>query len=77
MNTKFFADLAERAAKTAVQVFLAQQAASGFNLIDFVQDASVLQKGALAALGAGISVITSALSRWAGDTDSASLVDGA
>lgn len=75
MNTKFFADIAERAAKTAVQVFLAQQAASGFGWIDFVQDASVLQKGALAALGAAMSVVTSGLSSWAGNADSASLVD--
>jgi hypothetical protein len=68
-------DAGERCAKTAVQVMLAQMAASGTGWVDAVQDVSTLQRGAIAALGAVASLATSALSRWAGSPASASLVD--
>ena len=73
--TRWALDAGERCLKTAVQVFLAQQAASGLDLMDWVQDTSSLQRAGLAGLGAVISLGTSALSRWAGSPASASLVD--
>lgn len=68
-------DAGERAAKTFTQVFLAQVAADGLDIIPAVQDSSSLQRAALAGIGAVLSLVTSALSRWAGSPATASLVD--
>lgn len=59
-----FKDIGTRAAKTAVQCFGAQVVASGLGVFDFVQDASLLEKGGLAALGGAAAVVWNALINW-------------
>lgn len=72
-------DAVERCAKTFVQVFLAtmsaSQVADQFGVLDAYTDVDALAAAALAGVGGVFSLVTSALSRWAGSPTSASLVD--
>lgn len=72
-------DAGERAAKTFFQVFLAtmsaSQAAETFDVFQPYTDTSTVARAALAGVGAVLSLVTSAVSRWAGSPASASLVD--
>lgn len=71
----FFKDLAERCAKTFVQVFLATMVASGTDLINAFSDVSALQAAGLAGLGAVASILFSVVSAWASSANgTASLV---
>lgn len=71
--SSFLKDLAERAVKTFVQVFLAAvPAGSIFNL-----NVSAVKGAALAAGAAVLSLVTSAISKKFGNSDTASLVDKA
>jgi len=65
----------ERAGKTFVQVFVLQMIAAGWFTVDGIQDISTPKRAGLAALGAGLSVISSALSSLFGNSSSPSLVD--
>lgn len=73
---RYALDLAERAVKTAGQAFGAQLLASGWLSIDQITDLSLVQRAGVAAVAAGLSVVTSALSRLVGGRDSASAVPG-
>lgn len=73
---RYVIDLAERAAKTAAQAFGAQLIASGWLSVDQITDLSLVQRAGLAGVAAGMSVVTSALSRLVGDRDSASAASG-
>ena len=57
-------DIGVRAVKTSIQVFAAQVAASGLGILEFVGDASTLQKAGLAAASGGLSVLWNALVNW-------------
>lgn len=76
---RWLRDAAERSAKTFVQVFLAtmsaSQVADQFAAFDAYTDVDALAAAALAGAGGVFSLVTSALSRWAGSPTSASLVD--
>jgi hypothetical protein len=67
-------DTAERAGKTFLQVFVLQLIASGWFTVEGIIDWSILQKATFAAAGAGLSVISSALSKIKGPPSTASLV---
>lgn len=67
-------DTAERAVKTFVQVFILQLVAAGWFSVDGIVDISTPKRAGLAALGAGLSVLSSALSKLVGNKESASLV---
>lgn len=70
-------DTAERAAKTFLQVFVLTLIASGWFTTEGIVDLSIVQKAALAAGGAGLSVISSALSKIKGPPSTASFVQPA
>lgn len=67
-------DTAERAAKTFVQVFVLQLVAAGWFSVEGIIDVSTPKRAGLAALGAGLSVLSSALSKAFGNKEDASLV---
>lgn len=68
MTKAFVKDTAERAVKTFVQVFVA-----GFTT-QSLTDLSAVKTLALAAAGAALSVVSSALSKRFGNKETASLV---
>jgi uncharacterized membrane protein HdeD (DUF308 family) len=67
-------DTGERSVKTFIQVFVLQLVAAGWFTMEGIIDYSIPQKAALAAGGAGLSIISSALSKLFGSPDSASMV---
>ena len=71
-----FQDAVERLAKTFAQVFLAQIVASGLDLTGALTDTSSLQRAAVAGIGAVLSLVMSAVSSWAADPGTASLIPG-
>lgn len=74
MSKTFLSDLGERAAKTFVQVFVATLLASGPLSIESVTDLSLLQRCAVAGVGAVLSILTSLASSKVGDPGTASAV---
>lgn len=71
---RFVLDLAERAVKSGVQAFLATLVAGGWFSVDAITDLSIPQKAGVAALVAALSVVSSAVSKFVGNRDSASVV---
>lgn len=69
---RYLRDIVERAAKTYVQVLIGLVLAENV-FADGTVDLSVLQTAAVAAIPAALSVVSSALSQFRGDPDSASL----
>lgn len=70
---KFYKKMAERAAKTFIQVFLVTFAAGIVN-IDVFKDLGAVQALAVSAAAAGLSAVSSALSKNFGPEDTPSLV---
>lgn len=71
---KFWKKLAERAAKTFVQVFLVVFLA-GIANVDVLNNVSAIQTVAVSAAAAGLSAVSSLVSKKFGpDTDSPSIV---
>lgn len=68
-------DTLERAGKTFVQVFVLQLIASGWFTVDGMMDISTPKKALIAAGGAGLSVLSSALSVFVGPHADASIVN--
>ncbi len=66
-------DALERLAKTFTQVFLAQMIASGLD-VQTLTDTSTLQRAGVAAIGAVLSLVFSALSQWSANPGTASLI---
>lgn len=67
-------DTAERAVKTFIQFFLVQLVAANFFSVSGLQDMSLIKQVAISAAGAGLSVISSAISTKFGVEGSASAV---
>lgn len=76
VSKKFVTDLAERAVKTFVQVFLVTYApvVLGAGSLGGLSDLSVASKAATAGIAAVFSIVLSLVSGQSGDKDSASLV---
>ena len=71
MTSRYIRDTVERVLRTYFQAFIGLLLASGFGL-DGVVDLAVIQKAAVSALPAALSLIMSLLDRGLGDSESAS-----
>lgn len=67
-------DTGERAVKTFVQVFVLQLLAAGWFTVDGIVDFSTPKRAVIAAGGAALSIVSSALSKLVGSPNSASAV---
>ena len=67
-------DTFERLAKTFGQTFGATLIASGWFQVNAVTNTSILQRAGVAGLAAVLSVVSSIVSKYTGDPNSASLV---
>jgi hypothetical protein len=69
---KWFRDAAERALRAAVGSFCAVMLSGSVFSMDGVADTSIVQRAAIAGLGAAASVVLSLAAKWAGDPTNAS-----
>lgn len=73
----WFVDAAERAIRAAVGSFCAIMLSGSVISMDGVADTSIVQRAAIAGLGAAASVLLSLAAKWASDPDTASFLDRA
>lgn len=73
VTKRFIVDLVERTVSTYVEVFLGLVLASGLDVSGPVTRMAIVEKAAVAALPAALTVVKSGLAKLRGNGDSASI----